>query len=132
MGEIVTTIFNGYQKMIKTVSNSHIRLTILAVTESPLTLRVFSYLNTSIVHVPPTNFLFHYVVGVLRCSFPLLLCPLLYLLHFIFSPLFLSFLVIMRGSVSKGKVEKDIERPKSLRKGKPNSKWEITSDKAKW
>jgi hypothetical protein len=38
----------------------------------------------------------------------------------------------MRGSVSKGKVEKDIERPKSLRKGKPNSKWEITSDKAKW
>jgi hypothetical protein len=33
MGETVTIIFNGYLKTVKIVSNSHIRLTILAITE---------------------------------------------------------------------------------------------------
>jgi hypothetical protein len=106
MGETIITIFNGYLQIVEIISHGHLRLTVLAITKSPLTLRVFSYLNTSTIHVPPTNFLFHYVVGVVRCSFPLLLCLLSFFFPFVSNPLFLSFSVIMRGSVSKEKTEK--------------------------
>ncbi len=106
MGETVTIVFNDYSKMVEIISNGHIRLTVLAVTKSPLTLIIFSYLNTSTVHVHATNFLFHYVIGVVRCSFPPLLCPLSYLLPFISNPLLLSFSIIMKGSVSKEKIKK--------------------------
>ncbi len=91
--------------MVGTISNDHIRLTILAIIKSPLTFKVFSYLSTTIVHVPPISFLSHYVVNIVRCSFPPLFYPLSYSLPFVFGALFVSFSVIMKGSMSKEKAE---------------------------
>jgi len=91
--------------MVKTISNNHIKQTVSTITKSPLALRTFSYVSTTTIHVPPISFLFHYVANIIRCSFPSLFCPLSHSMHFVFGPLFVSFSVIMRGSVSKEKTE---------------------------
>jgi hypothetical protein len=61
---MVTTISNGHSKMVKTISNNHLKQTI---TERPSTFRVFPYLSASNVHVPPTNFLSHYAINIVKC-----------------------------------------------------------------
>jgi len=103
--ETIIFIFNGYQKLIETVSNDHIKQTVSTITKGPFALKTFSYVSIVIVHVPPTSFLFRYPTTIIRCSFPFLFYPLSHSLHFVSSPLFVSFLIIMRGSVSKEKIE---------------------------
>jgi hypothetical protein len=93
MGAIV---FNGHPKTVGTIADGH-----QTITKTPTTPRVFSYLSTSIVHVPHASFLPHYAVNIVKCSFLLLLCSFSYLLPFVFNPMMLSFLVIMKGNVSK-------------------------------
>jgi hypothetical protein len=75
-------VSNSYLKIIKIVANG-----LQTITKRSLTLKVFSYLNTSTIHVPPTDFLSHYVISIVRCSFPFLLCPLSYSLLFISGPM---------------------------------------------
>ncbi len=89
--------------MVKTISKNHLRQII---TERLITFKVFSYLSTSTTHVPLANFLARYVVNIVKCSIPPLFFPLLHVLFFVSGPLFLSFLVIMKGNVSKEKAEK--------------------------
>lgn len=78
------TISNGYPKIVKTIADG-----LQTVTKRPSILRVLSYLNTSIIHVPPINFLFHYVISIVKCSFPYLLCLLWYSFPFVFGPMLL-------------------------------------------
>jgi hypothetical protein len=124
-GKIITHVFDNYSKMVRIVSNGHLRQ---IVTERPSTFRVFSYLSTSIVHVPLAKFLCCYVVNIVKCSIPPLFFPLLHVLLFVFGPLFLSILVIMRGNVSKQKAKKML-RGQSSREAKPNFEQEITPNK---
>jgi hypothetical protein len=94
--EMGVIVFNGHSKTVGTIANNH-----QTVTKRRMTPRVFSYLSTSTIHVPLASFLSRYVVNIVTCSFLLLLCPLSNSLPFVFSPMLLLFLVIMRGSVSK-------------------------------
>jgi hypothetical protein len=57
----------------------------------------FFYLSTTIVPITPIRFLFHYAVSIVKSSLP----P-----HFDPFYLFISFSIIIRGSVCKEKVEK--------------------------
>jgi hypothetical protein len=41
--KMVTTVSNGYLRIVEIVSNGHIRLTILAIIKSPSTLKVFLF-----------------------------------------------------------------------------------------
>jgi hypothetical protein len=54
--EIITIVFNNYQKMVKIVSNGHKQQTILTVTKSPYGLWTFFYLTTTTVPIIPTRF----------------------------------------------------------------------------
>jgi len=97
--------------MVRTISNNHIRQTILIVIESPLVFRTFFNLNTIVAPIATTQFLSHYDVSFVKFPFlPLLiqLCPFPNSFPFLYGshPLFVSFLVFMKGSVSKEKVEK--------------------------
>jgi hypothetical protein len=91
--------------MVGIVSNNHIKQTISIITKNPLAFKTFSYVSTATIHVPLISFLFHYATGIISCSFPSLFCLLSHLSHFVFCPLFVSFSVIMRGSVSKEKAK---------------------------
>jgi len=127
-GEAIVIVSNNYQKMVKTISNDHIRQTICTITKSPLALRTFSYVSIATINVPPTSFLFHYVANIIRCSFPSLFYPLFHSLQFVSSPLFVSFLVIVRWSASKEKAEKML-RGQSLKEVELDLEWEITPNK---
>jgi hypothetical protein len=85
----------------------------VTIIESPFALKTFVYLSIAITLATPTRFLFCYP----------------HLLFFIsdFQPLFLSFSVIMKGSVSKEK-EKML-KGQSLREVEQDSKLDVTSNK---
>jgi hypothetical protein len=98
---MVTTISNGYHKMIKIVSNNHKRQIVWTVTKSPFDFRTIFYYSTVIIPIVGTRFVFRYVINIIRCAF-------LFSIFFVsnYQLLFLSFLIIMKGGVSKEKVEK--------------------------
>ncbi len=127
-GETIIIIFNSYQKMVRTVSNNHIRQNVSTIIKSPLAFRTSSYVSIATIHVPPTSFLFRYATSIIKCSFFFLFCPLFHLLHFVFNPLFMSFSIIMRISMCKEKAKKTL-RGQSLKEAKLDSKWEITPNK---
>jgi hypothetical protein len=76
--EMGVTIFNGHLKTIRTIAKGH-----QSVTKRLMTLRVFSYLNTSIVHVPLASFFVFLCCQYCQVFIFLLLCPLSYSFPFV-------------------------------------------------
>jgi len=54
--KMVTTVSNGYQKMIKTICNSHKGQIVSTITSSPFSLRVVFYLNITTTLVASVSF----------------------------------------------------------------------------
>ncbi len=81
------------------------------------------HIHTNTSNLNYTRFLSHYVVNIIRC-------PFLFLIFFVsdFQPLFLSFLVIMKGGMSKEKPKKML-RDQSLTKVEQDCELDITPDK---
>jgi hypothetical protein len=86
IGETIIIIFNGYQKMVRTISNNHIRQNVSTIIKSSLAFRTFSYVSIDTIHVPPTSFCLVMLPVLSSVHFFLyfahyLICCILYLIH---------------------------------------------------
>jgi hypothetical protein len=100
-----------------------------SIIKSFLVLKASFYLSTATIIL----FLSRYVVSIVKFSFPPLLIQFYLFLHLLpfvssFQWLYVSFSVIMKGSLNKEKVEKML-RGQSSRKAKLNSKPNVILEK---